>query len=88
MKTYTRKERLALARRAGPLKRVHVDRSVVSYNRKWGSNYPALTVQTSKGPVKARRVTFYTTAKLIQAKKPLSCGARVYIETTGRLGVR
>lgn len=88
MKSSPRKVRLALARREGPLKRVHVNRAVVAANRKSGRNDPALTVQTSKGSVQTRRVMFRSPAQLIQSSKPLSCGARVWIETRGALGLR
>jgi hypothetical protein len=77
-----------LATRYGPIKRVHVDQAVIRRNRKDGRNAPALTVQTSAGPIKARSVSFGHGAKLIQRRKPLKCGARVFIETRGALELR
>lgn len=65
----------------GTIKRVHVDRRVIAQNRKDGGNRPAMTVQTSRGPVKARRVVIHGTLVFDQRAKQLSCGARIYGET-------
>jgi hypothetical protein len=77
--------RKALAKKAGPVKRVHVNQAIIRSNRKGGKNDPALTVQTSAGPIRARSVSFGAGARLVQRAKPLPCGARVFIETRGAL---
>lgn len=69
----------------GTIKRLHVDRRVIAQNRKSGRDDPAITVQTSKRPFKARRVRVLGPSEFVQSKKPLSCGARLWIET--RAGV-
>lgn len=66
---------------AGTVKRIHVDRRVLAQNRKDGGDRPAWTVQTSKGPYKARRVEVHGYLVGDQRMKQLSCGARMYLET-------
>ena len=70
----------------GTIKRVHVDRRIMAQNKRDGTNLPALTIQTSKGSIKARRVKLFEPTELLQVEKPLSCGARAYIETRGMVG--
>ncbi len=65
----------------GIIKRIHVDRRILAQNRKSGKDLPAWTIQTSKGPIKARRVLVRGPTAMVQGAKPLKCGARMYIET-------
>jgi len=66
----------------GTIKRLHVDRHVVASNRKHGRNEPPITVQTSKGPLKAHGVIIHGESVFVHSPhKPLKCGARVWIET-------
>lgn len=69
----------------GTIKRIHVDRRVMAGNLKWGRDDPPITVQTSKGPMKAHEVRGpgfrVVHAGLARGVKPLGCGARVWIET-------
>jgi hypothetical protein len=75
----------------GLIKRIHVDRRIVAQNRKRGENKPAITVQLSGGPLKARRVTILGNSEAVQADdvrvRPLSCGARIWIETKAAVEV-
>lgn len=72
--------------RKGTIKRLHVDKHVIQANLKHGRNDPAITVQTSKGPLKAYRVDVHGPSSFIyQPNKPLSCGARLWIETHAEL---
>lgn len=87
--------------KAGTVKRLHVDRRIIAQNIKNGRNEPAMTVQTSKGPLKARRVEILGPSTFEQAGpvvsevdgtvvreiRPLSCGARLWIKTTSALEV-
>lgn len=67
---------------AGTIKRLHVDRRVMASNRKHDRNDPPITVQTSRGPFKAHRVEVFGPSLFVHSPhKPLSCGARVWIET-------
>lgn len=63
---------------AGPIKRIHVDRRVIAQNRKYGTDLPSLTIQTSKGPIKASVVRVKGMIEFNQHAKQLSCGARIY----------
>ena len=36
--------------KSGTIKRVHVDRRILAQNKRDGTNTPAITIQTSKGP--------------------------------------
>lgn len=86
---------------AGTIKRLHVDRRIVASNRKTGANEPAITVQTSKGPMKARHVNILghsefeqagtvvssVDGSLVRTLKPLGCGARLWIKTKAALEV-
>ncbi len=72
--------------RRGTVKRLHVDQAVIRQCRKDGTNEPAITIQTSKGPIKCSRATIFGTSSLVQSlTKPLACGARVWIETRARV---
>lgn len=67
---------------AGTIKRLHVNKHVIMSNLKRGRNDPPITVQTSKGPFKAHRVEVLGPSTFVHSPdKPLSCGARVWIET-------
>lgn len=85
--------------RAGTIKRVHVDRQVLARNLKDGKNDPACTVQTSKRSYKCREANILGNSRMMQAGeyrdafgdlrviKPLSCGARVWVETVAAVEV-
>lgn len=75
---------------SGTIKRIHVDRRILAQNLKSGRNRAAITVQTSKGPIKARRVEVYGPSEFVQAGggvRPLKCGARVWVETHAMVGL-
>jgi hypothetical protein len=67
--------------RKGLVKRLHVNQQVIRSNRKSGKDLPAVTVQVSSGPIRCKRAVIHGPSVLMQATKPLSCGARVWIET-------
>lgn len=70
----------------GTIKRLHVDRRIMAQNRKTGQTAPPITVQTSKGPIKAQRVEVHGPSVFVHSPdKPLACGARVWIETHAAL---
>lgn len=76
--------------KAGTIKRIHVDRRVLAQNRVNTHQQPAITVQTSKGPLKAKRAMVLGVGEMIQAGgaiKALSCGARVWYETKAAVEV-
>jgi hypothetical protein len=81
-------DRKALAQRAGILKRIHVNKHVIAANAKHGRNDPAITIQTSAGSFTARKIEWTGRSVMIHdAEHPLSCGAKVWIETTAAVHV-
>ena len=61
---------------------VHVNQHVIKKNQKTGERNPVLTVKTYKTNVYAHEVVLKVDSKVVYSPdKPLSCGARVWIET-------
>ena len=68
------------------LKRIHVNQHNVRSNKKNGTNKPVITVKTSKSNDYAHQVEVLGPSKVIyRPDKPLSCGAKVCIETTAEV---
>ena len=62
--------------------KIHVNQHVVRSNKKHGKKEPVLTVKTYKSNTYAHEVQINGPSKVIYSPdKPLSCGARVWIET-------
>ena len=62
--------------------KIHVNQHVVRSNKKHGMKEPVLTVKTYKSNTYAHEVEINGPSKVIYSPdKPLSCGARVWIET-------
>lgn len=81
--------RLAMLRK-GTLKRIHVDKHIMAQNRKRdpADAKPPITIQTSKGPLKALEVEVLGPSRFTYSPcKPLSCGARLWIETRAELRI-
>lgn len=67
---------------------VHVNQHVIKKNAKTGSLDPVLTVKTYKTNNYAHEVEIKGRSKIVYSPdKPLSCGARVWIETEGEVVV-
>ena len=79
--------RAELAQTEGRVKRIHVSQPHIRHNIKAAEDdrKPPLIVQTSKGPVYAWSVDIAGPSSLVWGEKPLSCGARVWIETRAAL---
>ena len=61
---------------------VHVNQHVIKKNQKTGERNPVLTVKTYKTNVYAHEVVLKGDSKVVYSPdNPLSCGARVWIET-------
>jgi len=70
------------------LKRIHVNMHKIRANKKYGTNEPVITVKTSKSNTYGHEVNILGPSKIIyKPNKPLSCGARVWIETTAELKI-
>ena len=63
-------------------KRIHINMHVIRRNHKTGEREPVITVKTSKSNDYAHEVEIDGPSRIIYSPdKPLSCGARVWIET-------
>ena len=61
---------------------IHVNQHVIKANAKTGANDPVLTVKTYKDNRYAHEVTIHGPSRIVhRPHKPLSCGAKVWIET-------
>jgi hypothetical protein len=61
---------------------IHVNQHEVKANSKNGTTNPVLTVKTYKGNTYAHEVFIKGDSKVVYSPdKPLSCGAKVWIET-------
>ena len=68
---------------------IHVNQHVIKSNAKTGERKPVLTVKTYKSNTYAHEVTINGPSKIVYSPdKPLSCGAKVWIETTAEVLVK
>jgi len=71
----------------GIIKRIHINQHKIKSNAKLGANEPVITCKTSKENVYGKMVEVYHEDQVVvtikyEPNKPLSCGAKVWIETT------
>ncbi len=67
---------------------IHVNQHVIKSNRKNGASDPVLTVKTYKTNTYAHEVLIKGESKVVYSPdKPLSCGARVWIETQAEVEI-
>ena len=68
---------------------IHVNQHVVKANAKNGTTDPVLTVKTYKDNRYAHEVEIKGESKVVYSPdKPLSCGARVWIETQAEVVIK
>lgn len=61
---------------------IHVNQHVIRSNAKSGANDPVLTVKTYKSNAYAHGVSIHGPSRVVyKPQSPLSCGAKVWIET-------
>jgi Tfp pilus assembly ATPase PilU len=73
---------------AGTIKRIHVHQQIVRTNVKQGTDTPSVTVQWRGKSYKARDVIVRGESRVMQRMHaPLSCGARIWIETTEEIEI-
>jgi len=67
------------------IKRIHINQHNIRHNAKNPDDLrPVVTVKTSNANHKGYGAMFWGECKLVYSEdKPLSCGAKVWIETTG-----
>jgi hypothetical protein len=67
---------------------IHVNQHVIKSNAKTGDTEPVLTVKTYKDNRYAHEVRILGESKVVYSPdKPLSCGAKVWIETEAKVEV-
>jgi hypothetical protein len=65
---------------------IHVNQHIIKANCKDNKRDPVLTIKTYKTNVYAHEVLLTGSSRIIYSPdKPLSCGAHVWIETTGNV---
>jgi len=63
-------------------KRIHINQHIIRKNNKEGTNDPVITVKTYKFNNYGSEVEILGPSKVVYSQnKPLSCGAKVWIET-------
>jgi hypothetical protein len=67
---------------------IHVNQHVIKANAKNGTNDPVLTVKNYKENRYAHEVEINGPSKVVYSEKPLSCGARVWIETQADVEIK
>ena len=68
--------------------RIHVNQHKIRSNLKYNLKEPVITVKTSKSNTYAHEVKIKGPSKVIYSPdKPLSCGARVWIETRSEINI-
>ncbi len=64
------------------LKRIHINQHVIRRNAKDGTDDPVITVKTYKENTYMREAVIHGSSRVVyRPDKPLSCGAKVWIET-------
>jgi hypothetical protein len=77
-----------IGKEKGLKKRIHVNMHHIRHNKKHGTNKPVITVKTSKSNDYGHEVEILGPSKVIYSpNKPLSCGARVWIETKAEVNI-
>lgn len=68
-------------------KRIHINQHVIKSNKKNNEHKPVITVKTYNSNEYGHEVIIHGPSKVIYPEKPLSCGARVWIETEAEVEV-
>ena len=70
-------------------KRIHVNQHVIRSNKKNNENKPVITVKTYKENVYGNEVQILGQRIVVyRPTKPLSCGARVWVETEAEVTIK
>jgi len=65
---------------------IHVNQHVIRSNKKHGKNDPVITVKTYKSNDYVHEVEILGPSRVVYSPdKPLSCGAKVWIETEAKV---
>jgi hypothetical protein len=66
---------------------IHINQHVIKKNSKTGERSPVITCKTYKENVYGYRVKINNGEVVYSPDKPLSCGAKVWIETDDVIGI-
>ena len=70
-------------------KRIHVNQHVIRSNKKNNENNPVITVKTYQDNVYGNEVQILGESTVVYSpNKPLSCGAKVWIETDAEVVIK
>jgi hypothetical protein len=73
----------------GTIKRIHVNQHNIRHNGKTGDRREPLTVKTSRGNFVGHDVVVDGPSRVVYSPdNPLSCGAKVWVETTSEVTVK
>jgi len=70
-------------------KKIHVNQHTIKRNAKTGEREPVITVKTYKSNDYAHEVEILGPSRVVyRPDKPLSCGAKVWIETDAEVKIK
>ena len=70
------------------MKRIHVNQHIIKRNNKTGEREPVITVKEGRKNTYARSVEILGPSRVVYSpEKPLSCGAKVWIETDAEVKI-
>lgn len=70
------------------IKRIHINQHNIRHNAKDGSKKPVATVKCGGKTYIGDSVTIHGESRLVYSPdKPLSCGAKVWLETSGAITI-
>ena len=68
--------------------RIHVNMHKINFNKRHATNNPVITVKTSHSNRYTHKVEILGPSTVIyRPEKPLSCGARIWIETDSKVKI-
>mgnify|MGYP003111701116 FL=1 len=71
------------------MKRIHVNMHKIRANKKHGTNEPVITIKEGRKNTYCHEVSILGKSKVVyRPEKPLSCGAKVWIETEAELDIK
>ena len=68
-------------------KRIHVNQHNIRKNLKDGGYLPVITCKTYKQNIYGHTVVIHGESKIIYPESPMSCGARVWVETKAKVTI-
>ena len=69
--------------------RIHINQHIIRRNMKTGEREPVITVKQGKKNTYGHSVTIDGPSKVVYSPdKPLSCGAKVWIETEAEVSIK